>query len=343
MKIMVIGSNEVYAMEHFFIKHLNSFEGNEAFLLPTNEWLKTKLNLYHKIERRISKSINFLYNGLNHFVIEQIDQRKPDVILIFKGMELYPDTLAQIRKKGILLSNFNPDHPFILSSRGSGNNNVIKSIKYYDLHFCYSEQVANRIITEYKVPSVFLPFGYEFPENWEFSFPEAEKMALCFIGTVDPIRLKIVKHLLKANIPIQVFGSNWHKHINSNSYTNLQIGNPVYGLDFWLQAIQFRVQLNIFRPHNVGSHNMRTFEMPAVGAILLTPDSHEQRKFFEADREVFYYSKVEEIIEMTNYLLLLDKDQANQIRIQARNRSLLSKYSYKDRVETIQNSINEII
>ena len=66
-----------------------------------------------------------------------------------------------LKQQKIFIANYNPDHPFILTGRGSGNSNVTKAFPYYDLHFCYSKLLLKQIEKEYKIPTAFLPFGFE--------------------------------------------------------------------------------------------------------------------------------------------------------------------------------------
>ena len=42
------------------------------------------------------------------------------------------------------------------------------------------------------------------------------------------------------------------------------------------------------RIHNPDSHNMRSFEVPGVGGIMVAPDTKEHRIFFEVGKEIFY-------------------------------------------------------
>ena len=51
--------------------------------------------------------------------------------------------------------------------------------------------------------------------------------------------------------------------------------------DFWKVLRKYRVQLNLMRPHNLDSHNMRSIEVPAVGGIGLFPDTPDHERFFE--------------------------------------------------------------
>ena len=103
----------------------------------------------------------------------------------------------------------------------------------------------------------------------------------------------------------------------------------------WDTLRKYRIQLNIMRPHNLDSHNMRTFEVPGIGGIQLAPDTKEHRLFFEADKEIFLYNTVEECVNKINYLLSLTTEQANQYRTYAREACVKNKYSYKDRAQQV--------
>lgn len=336
MKILLIGSNEVYAIENFFKKHIQSSpEVEEVKLLAVNEYIRKYLNLFHKIERRLSPSINFLYTKLNCYIIRQVESFQPDAILVFKGMELYPSTIKNFRTKGILLANFNPDHPFIFSSRGSGNYNIKASLRLYNIHFCYSIESVKMFTEKYNVHSVFLPFGFELPDNCDTSLSEEEILGVCFIGTADRNRYEIINRILREGITVYVYGSNWNKFYPKNIPKKLIINNPVYGRDFWATMRKYRIQLNIFRPHNIGSHNMRTFELPSAGAIMLAPDSEEHRLFFQNNKEIFLYSSSDEMIEKIKYLLGLPKEEVFKIRKAAMNKGMNPDYSYFNRANTI--------
>lgn len=96
---------------------------------------------------------------------------------------------------------------------------------------------------------------------------------------------------------------------------------------------RYRVQLNFFRPHNVESHNMRSFEVPACGGIMLGEDSIEHRDFFEINREAFYFRSPEEMIDLTRFVLAMPKVEADVVRAAARRRSIMGGYSYRHRAQ----------
>ena len=103
------------------------------------------------------------------------------------------------------------------------------------------------------------------------------------------------------------------------------------------------MQINMMRPHNPQSHNMRTFEAPGVGGILLGPDNPDHRSFFEIDKEVFLYKDIDECIAKIKYLLALPVEEANKIRSAARKRSIESGYTYKERTVEIYEILKKLM
>jgi hypothetical protein len=114
-----------------------------------------------------------------------------------------------------------------------------------------------------------LPFGFELSDKlFKECSEQDEVMKLCFLGNPDKERVQFIEQLANS-LPIGVYGNDWNKH---TIHSNITCFGPVYRDGFWKTLYRYRVQLNLMRPHNPASHNMRSFEIPAVGGIGLYPD-----------------------------------------------------------------------
>jgi spore maturation protein CgeB len=87
------------------------------------------------------------------------------------------------------------------------------------------------------------------------------------------------------------------------------------------------------RLHNPDSHNMRSFEIPAVGGIQLAPDTPDHREYFQEGKEIFLFRDTEDCVTRIRQLLAFSSAEALKIRQQARKRCLDSGYSYEARSE----------
>jgi spore maturation protein CgeB len=87
---------------------------------------------------------------------------------------------------------------------------------------------------------------------------------------------------------------------------------------------------------------MRSFEVPACGGIMLAEDSVEHRAFFEDGKEAFFFASPEEMVDQASRLLTISKVEANEVRMAARQRSVASGYSYRDRARAALAEIERI-
>ena len=96
----------------------------------------------------------------------------------------------------------------------------------------------------------------------------------------------------------------------------------MYDRVFWKTLRKYRVQLNLMRPHNPDTHNMRSFEVPGVGGIQLAPDTDDHKTYFEPGKEIFLYKNLEECTSQIKKILALNTEDARKIRDHARMRSI---------------------
>ena len=332
MKVLLVGSDFDVAIERYYKKYLTNF-GAEIYHYPAPDIVFRfhSANIVNKI--LFKTGIYKKYGPVNRELIRIAEKINPDIIWIFKGLEIFPSTLKKLRSR-FLLANFNPDHPFIIIASSNGNRNVKDSVGLYHLHFSYHSALVKRIQEEYKIPAVFLPFAYD-RYDLEYQTPEtiSEVLSVCFQANPDAWRVQKIKLLADAGLKVDVYGHGWNRTSLKN-YKNVNLFPIAERKKFWFLNQQYRVQLNLFRKYNNDSHNMRTFEIPAVGGIELSPYSSEQAEFFSENTEIFLFRNDEEMITMSRELLQMEKESADQVRHAARTRSINSPYSFEDRALT---------
>ena len=342
MKILILGANKEHNLEYVYAKHLNGIENVTCEIFPSYEKYAEIINrnVLNKIINRLA--VNLLLRSLNSEIVDFVKLYRPKIIWVFKGMEIMSKTIIELKKLGCKLINYNPDHPFVFSGSGSGNINVTQSFKLYDYHITYNFTLKKQIELEYNIPTFLLPFGYElndFQLNKALDVQEINRV--CFIGNPDKKRVKFIEFLLNNNVNLTLFGHGWESKIKNKK--NCEIFDAVYHDELWLNLRKYRIQLNIFREHNEGSHNMRTFEIPAVGGIQLAPDTLENRFFFESEKEIFLYKNNTECLKKIKLLLSMKQSEVKAIQLAARNRTFTSKYSYSDRAISVYDFFKTIL
>ena len=341
MKVLIVGSLSNYAIERFYLKYLNKnlFDSVECKVFTAQDVF---LKFYNRsVINKLAFRIGYrdIYVMINEKLKAELDKYQPDHLLVFKGMEVFPSTLQYAIDRKINIINYNPDNPFIFSGSGSGNENVSESIKMYDLHFSYNLQVRDRIEEDYGIPCGWLPFGFEVDEKvYHHCLSEKEIVKACFIGNPDHIRANFIKEIAEEGIKIDVFGYKWNSFLN---HKNITLYNSVFGEEFWKNLHRYRVQLNPLRIHNLNSHAMRSFEVPAIGGIMLAARTAEHEMFFNEFSECFYYDNTVDAIQNIKDILSLTHNEAKEIRNNARQRSLDSYYSYKCRAGQFLSMLNQ--
>jgi spore maturation protein CgeB len=285
---------------------------------------------------------HYAFRQSNVRLLQEVAASRPDVVWVFKGMEIYPKTLRALKEQGITLINYNPDHPFRFFSRGSGNAYIRRSVQEYDLHLTYSQRIAKELRDRYPgIRVAIIPFGHDVSgEAFARISCLDEILRACFVGSPDKHRRHKITELVEAGIATDVYGPGWERFLKPS--TLLRIHPAVRGEDLLGTLRRYRVQLNFFRPHNIGSHNMRSFEIPACGGLMLAEDSIEHRAFFESGEEAFFFADRSAMIDLASQILAMPKNKADRIRLAARNRSVDGGHSYKHRAQAALALITEV-
>jgi spore maturation protein CgeB len=253
-------------------------------------------------------------------------------------MEVLPSTLKIWRNKKIKIINYNPDNPFIFSGRGSGNNNLTNSISLFDLYVSYDKDIVQQLKLK-NVNSILIPFGFDIEDfDFEQIIDEPEILRVCFVGNPDSERVNFIKKLNSYNIPIDLYGNGWGKYIQSST---INIFPSVYGIEFSKTLRKYAVQLNLMRIHNVDSHNMRSFDIPGVGGIMLAPKTTDHALYFKDNIEVVLFENIDDCVRKINYLLHCDPTKRELIRTNSRKISI-KNYTYQNRVSQLNSALDNL-
>lgn len=341
MRLLIYGSRRNQnTVASFFIRNLSSSIQFEILEFPDEFARLLSLRIYRIIFKLFPV---ILIRRMDRLFLRQINAFRPTVVLIFKGMEISRASLAEARRKGIRLINYNFDHPYIFFSRGTGNRFVREAIPYYDLHISYSSVIVKDLAQKFKVRTAWIPFGFHLSDEEYDNVVDARRPEInraCFVGNPDELRVATLKRLVENNVPVSVYGFGWEKFLEAGKLIEIQTARKPGSFwsdpgEFWRVLRQYRVQLNFFRPHNEGSHNLRTFEVPAVGGILLTPESDEQKFFFKGQTEIFFYTSFDNLLAQCRYLMSADIKEIENVRTRARAKSVSHDYSYPRRTRDL--------
>ena len=317
-KILIIGSNEKFTLELMYLRafkslnhdvkfyHTENIVKNFIFLILQKLFIKFHYLLLRK------KMINFFKKNKYKF----------DLIIVFKGIFIDKQTLLickSLSKNSIWINIF-PDDPWNFNLGNISNKNVLKCMNFYDYYCLWSKKIIKRMKSlKLGKKTIYLPFAYD-PLIHKGQKVNKFIYDINFIGTFDKIREKIILNIQKYKLIVA--GSNWpltkkFKKINvvlGNKYSNI--------------IAKSRVSLNILRAQNITSHNMKTFEIPAMNGLLLTRRSKEQNIFFPENVACLMYDNENEIIKKLEFVI---KNPKKALKIRKFGNKISLKHTYKER------------
>jgi spore maturation protein CgeB len=237
-------------------------------------------------------------NKVGEDLIASVRSERPDFVFVMKGKWVSPDTLTALKKElGTLpLINFNPDSPW---EPGNSSKRLLASIPIYDYHFTWSSHLKQRF-KDFGAKNVdFLPFAYDPKLHFPVDSPDQKwQFDAIFLGTYSGHRDKLLSQVVGCKVAI--WGNDWErsKHVPKDWLK----GKAIYGEASTRLMSLAPAAINILRPQNAGSHNMRTFEIPATRNAMLTTRSEEQSLWFAEGKEMECFSDPKELVEKIGLL-----------------------------------------
>lgn len=238
--------------------------------------------LRHRIADRVGK-----------WMINAIRDTNPNLVLVIKGRAISPDTVRQAKQVlgDLLIINFNPDSPWDDANKSA---RLLSSIPEYDAHFTWNRKLIDRFQNAGAKQIHYLPFAYD--PVIHHPLKELSTTATydaVFVGTYSEERDELLGSLTQCDI--RIVGNGWSRaRVVPKSRI---LSDAKYGDDALSVLSSGVCAINILRPQNIGSHNMRTFEIPASAMPMLTSRSEEQLQMFAEGSEMECFDGAGELSE----------------------------------------------
>jgi len=257
-----------------------------------------------------------------------IEDTKPDLVFVIKGSRVAPETLMNAKKilGNRLLVNFNPDSPW---DEANKTKRIVESIPVYDAHFTWNKQLTDSFIQAGAKSLHYLPFAYDSVLHQSLRMEESEvKYDAVFVGTYSEERDKLLGTLESCDI--RIVGNGWlkSKHVRREWISP----KALYGENAVRIMALGACSINILRPQNIASHNMRTFEIPASARAMLTTRSEEQSNFFEEGKEMECFDGPEELLEK---ILLFKNSKHHKVIVSDNGYQRVRGETYEKRARTM--------
>jgi spore maturation protein CgeB len=334
-RILILGSREEFSLEKMY---------QRAF-----KRIGLKVNFFHIYYIRKKKLDKFIWKFfriiifylIRQKIIRYLEKNKKTfkLIFIFKGIYINEKFILKIKNisNKIKIINILPDNPFDIDYfKDISNQNILKSIKHFDHVFIYSRTILDKLKKTYpRNKFSYLPFAHDdkIHKNLTTINNNEIDFDLSFVGTADEVRYKIIKELKEFRIILA--GDGWDKFDLSKNITYVK---KVNAKNFSKLINRSKLSLNILRKQNEKSHNMKTFEIPAMGGLMITKRNLEQNFFFPENKASLMYGNIQELKLKINKIKTVSKKFK---KIQEKSFNISKKHSYYERAKYLLKKIYE--
>ncbi|TRZ95507.1 glycosyltransferase [bacterium] len=338
MKILMVGEFFRGALSESYFEAFQQLDCQVKRFDEVREFYKNIPGFRYSRYLYLDKTLGIYFlKLLNSELLRVARDFRPDLCIIFKGYRIFPETILKIKKDTqAVIFNINADDP--LSRNWGASSKMVKmAIHAFDCYFIWSKYLTKKLKEEGLGSVRYLPFAFD-PEihcPQQLSFKEQDELGheLVFVGGWDERREALLGNL--DDFDLAIWGAwYWGRRCSDKRLVSRWQGKPVLAQMMSKVLCASKISLNIFRPQNIGSINMRTFEAPACGTFALAERSPEAATFFQEDKEVVYFSGARELKEKASYYLAHEEER-RQIAQAAYQRCLKSNYSYLDRAKEV--------
>lgn len=240
--------------------------------------------------RGFSKSVHRLCEGW-----------RPCLLLTTGQAPVDRSTLRRIGDLGIVRANYLTDDPWNPAHHAPW---FVDALKSYDYIFSTKRSVLDDLRRVTRASVHYLPFGYDptLFHSGEIAGRGGGDLGsdVLFAGGADGDRIPYIRALRSCGVHVLLYGDYWERYPETREITRGH-ADP----ETLRRAIrQAKVVLCLVRRANRDGSCMRTFEVPAVGACMLTEDTGEHREIFgEEGAAVLYFRSADEMVDKVRWLL----------------------------------------
>ncbi|MAE86580.1 MAG: hypothetical protein CMB80_27850 [Flammeovirgaceae bacterium] len=278
--------------------------------------------LINKVESRF---FNNYSKWQTNRIVDIVDKNEMTHVVLFNSAGLEPDDIIKLSKlPKIKLYQYLSDSPSGMSSEKFKNS--IPTLKYFEAVFVYAKSLIP-VIYQYGASKVFhLPFGYcKYTHLKAQPNSKTQHQGIYYFGTWGPLIEDWLSPL--ATFGLKIEGNSWDRSKFAYLKSAAQKGGIVEG-GMSEKAAQAAIVVNFIRAQHGCFNSMKTFELAAAGACVITNRTEEQIDYFEDMKEIVYFDSQQDMLLKVEHLL---NNEALQAAIRTNAYNKVQKHSYHER------------
>lgn len=268
---------------------------------------------------------------------ETVLAESPDVVLVIKGYELGPSIISKIRSEtDAVVINWNPDNPYQVRSTPKKAKKYLKSVQEYHIVFTWGEFLVKKLGSIEAADVRYLPFAHDPTIHRPVDSKPNYDCEVIFLGHYSKKRERILSSL--TDFDLQIWGNMWKYKCRSWKLRKHHKGDAIGGQEYSRAMSSADIVINVVADHNSPAHNMRTFEVPPTGTLMVTTRTDGQRKLFSEGTETVMYDDGDELRQKVSYYL---KNESEREQIEEQSKETVQEHTYQNRMKTVIQSAKE--
>lgn len=241
---------------------------------------------------------------INADLVAAVRECRPDMVFIFRGTHILPETLRIIRRvspKSVIVS-YNNDDPFSSRHPSSLWRHFVRSIPENDLCLVYRHHNISefesagakrvKLLRSWYIPHQNHPVALDDDDASKYGCD------VVFVGHFEPDgRLELLEAVVQRGYRLNLFGTGWNEAVSGSSI--LRKFSPVLsvrGAEYNKAICGGKIALCFLSKLNRDTYTRRCFEIPATGTMMLSEYTDDLASLFHEGIEADYFRSKDEFV-----------------------------------------------
>lgn len=266
--------------------------------------------------------IELMYRRLNASLLKVVQQNRFDLMLVYFGKEIYPDTLYRIKRVIPLVVNWNGDELFNLQN---SNSNVLNSISVYDFHCSPRHHLEREYLS--KGVREFIKVDWYYKTLLRDVPDIIPKYSGSFVGSWSSKREAVISSI--SDDDMIVHGWGWQR----KSKCGKNMGSPLSEQAMNQVFTNSKISINILTEENRDTINFRNYEIPSQYGFQISERSDRILEIFSEDVNIVCYTGLE---ELNDKYLFYSRNERARMKILKNSYELIRKGKFDLRTQLVK-------
>lgn len=308
--------------------------GHRIIPFDTTPWLTGGVRVLRSLAHRTNMGPPVW--RLNEALMSFADAAPPVThVWVDKGRWIYPKVLLQLKARtGAKLVHYTPD-PQLRHHKSRHFDgciplyDLLATTKPFEMGLYKSAGARDVLLVLQGYDDRFAPVGPAADQRFELGSD------VCFIGHCESHYAGRLRAASRATGRLRIWGPGWRRYAHFHPWAReYVVADGIWGKRYPLALACSKIALGLLSKRIPETTTTRTFEIPAMGVLMLAERTDDHLSLFKEGVEAEFFSSDDELRDKIRYYLSHDKSR-ERLAAAGRKRSVLGKYHSRDQLAKV--------